>query len=422
MMKRLLTGSMFLAVLGLQAQTLSEYYRIAADNNPGLQAQYRQVEAALQQVPQMRSLPDPTLSVSAFGQMVETRVGPQQARFSLSQMFPWFGTLNAQGNAAARMAEARYQVFLDARNKLYYEVAAAYYPLFELREWTRIEQENIEILESYKNISNSKFKNGMGSMVDVLRVDIMLQESKTSLEILTRKERPLRTAFNKLLNRNELEPVVISDSLVIEEVPVAVMEDSLLLNHPLMAAMDMQVQAGEEAERAAHLKGLPKWGIGVDYILVGEREDLPAGSPNIPSDNGKDAIMPMVSVTLPIFRGKYRSSVREAQLMQDQYTFEKNELANRLYANFQSAVFELERQRDLVHLLDRQILESQRALNLLFTAYGTSGKDFEEVLRMQQQLLQFNKLRITALTQHRLAAAQLEYITAKFTENENGEQ
>lgn len=421
MMKRIFTGMLLLAVLGLQAQTLSNYYRIAADNNPGLQAQYREVEAALQQVPQMRSLPDPTLSVSAFGQMVETRVGPQQARFSLSQMFPWFGTLNAQGNAATRMAEARFQAFLDARNKLYYEVAAAYYPLFELREWTRIEQENLEILESYKTISNSKFKNGMGTMVDVLRVDIMLQESRTNLDILMQKEKPLRTSFNKLLNRDELDPVVILDSLALEPVPVTALEDSLLVNHPLLNAMDMQVLAGEEAERAAFLQGLPKLGVGVDYILIGEREDLPAGSPNIPVDNGKDAIMPMVSVTLPIFRGKYRASVREAQLMQERYAFQKNEVANRLTASFQSAVYELNRQQDLVELLDRQILESQQALNLLFTAYGNSGKDFEEVLRMQQQLLQFNKLKITALTQHRLAAAQLEYITAKYSGNENGD-
>ena len=155
-MKNVFTMILVFISIGSYSQTLEEYFKIAAENNPGLLSQYKEFEAALQKVPQVSTLPDPSLSVSAFGQMVETRVGPQKARFSLSQMFPWFGTLKTQGDAAALMAEAKYQSFLDARNKLYFEVSAAYYPLYELQEWIKIEERNIAILESYKTISNSK--------------------------------------------------------------------------------------------------------------------------------------------------------------------------------------------------------------------------------------------------------------------------
>ena len=111
-----------LIILGVtagQAQTLDDYFRNAAENNPGLQAKYKEFEAALQKVPQVSTLPDPTFSFGYFISPVETRVGPQQAKFSLTQMFPWFGTLKAQGNAAALMAEAKYQSFLDARKQLF---------------------------------------------------------------------------------------------------------------------------------------------------------------------------------------------------------------------------------------------------------------------------------------------------------------
>jgi outer membrane protein, heavy metal efflux system len=91
------------------AQTLDDYFKIAAENNPGLQAVYKEYEAALQKVPQVSTLPDPVFSFGYFISPVETRVGPQQAKFSLTQMFPWFGTLKAQGDAAALMAEAKYQ-------------------------------------------------------------------------------------------------------------------------------------------------------------------------------------------------------------------------------------------------------------------------------------------------------------------------
>lgn len=75
---------------------LDNYVQVAEKNNPGLKAKYAAFEAAIQQIPQVSSLEDPTFTVAAFGQMVETRVGQQMARLSLSQMFPWFGTLAAK--------------------------------------------------------------------------------------------------------------------------------------------------------------------------------------------------------------------------------------------------------------------------------------------------------------------------------------
>lgn len=411
-MKKIITLLLLFTCLGIKAQTLEDYFLIAADNNPGLLSQHKEFEAALQKVPQVSSLPDPSLSVSAFGRMVETRVGPQQARFSLSQMFPWFGTLKAQGDAATLLAESKYQSFLDARNKLYYEVSAAYFPLYELKEWMKIEERNIAILESYKTISNSKFKNGNGTLVDVLRVDIMLKEAKTNLEILNKKEKPLLASFNKLLNRNEIESVSITDTIKMEPVLIDYTKDSLVVDHPLLNSLELRVKASQASERAAVKQGFPKMGVGLDYIMVGEREDLAPGA-TAPPDNGQDAFMPMVTVTLPIFRGKYTAAVKEAQLMQDSYSLQRIEIANSLNSNYEMAIFDIRQQTDLVTLFDEQIKESEQVLNLLFTAYGNSGKDFEEVLRMQQQLLKYDKLKITALSQYRIAIAKLDYITAK---------
>jgi outer membrane protein TolC len=406
-MKNIIIALILFGGLGSQAQTLDEYFKIAAGNNPGLLSQYREFEAALQKVPQVSTLPDPSFSFGYFVSPVETRVGPQQARFSLTQMFPWFGTLKAQGDAATLMAEAKYQSFLDAKNKLYYEVSAAYFPLYELKEWIKIEENNIAILESYKTISNSKFKNGNGTLVDVLRVDIMLKEAKTTLGILNKKEKPLMASFNKLLNRDEMQPVTITDNIVVEPVLSGYNKDAFIVDHPLMNSIDLKTKASEASERAAIKQGFPKLGLGLDYVMVGERTDMTL------VDNGKDVLMPMLTVTLPIFRGKYKAAVKEAQLMQESYSFQKKEIANSLNSNYEMALFDIRQQTDLVSLFDEQIEESKQALNLLYTAYGNSGKDFEEVLRMQQQLLKYDKLKITALSQYRIAMAKLDYITAK---------
>ena len=65
---------------------------MAAQNNPEMKSAYAHFEAAMQKSPQVVRCSDPTLTMSAFGRMVETRVGSQEARFSFMQMFPWFGT------------------------------------------------------------------------------------------------------------------------------------------------------------------------------------------------------------------------------------------------------------------------------------------------------------------------------------------
>lgn len=389
------------------AQSLDEYFKIAAENNPGLQAKYKSFEAAMERVAQVSSLPDPNLSFGYFISPVETRVGPQRARFSLTQMFPWFGTLKAQEDVATLMAEAKYQEFLDARNKLLYQVAAAYYPLYELKRLVEIENENISILSSYKDIASVKFQNGKGAMVDVLRVDIMLKDAATNLSILEQKKKPLETRFNKLLNRQEDETIIVQDSLYVENLPVTYRRDSLLTSNPLLDELDLKIKASEAQELAATKQGMPKIGVGLDYVIVGQRTDM-----SVP-DNGQDVLMPMVTMSLPIFRGKYKAAQKEAQLMQESYALQKEDAVNRLTSTYEMIWFEIQKQLDQIILYEDQIITSQQSLNLLFTAYGNSGKDFEEVLRMQQQILKYQKMKATALSDYNIAIAELDYITAK---------
>lgn len=389
------------------AQIPDDYYKIAAENNPGLVAAYKEYEAEMQKIPQVSTLPDPQFSFGYFISPVETRLGPQKARLSLTQLFPWFGTLKAQGDAAALLAEAKFQNFIDVRNKLYYRVASAYYPLYELKELIRIEQENIRILESYKTVATHKFENGSGTMVDVLRADIMLQEAQTNIEILSNKERPLLTAFNKLLNRSEDERVDITDSLKADILSDNFRRDSLITANPKLKALDLKIQSGEAAELAMQKQGMPRLGVGLDYVIVGERDDI------VIPDNGRDILMPMVTVSIPIFRSKYKASVKEAQLMQESYTYQKQEVANALISEYEMGWYQVQQQLQLLSLYEQQIETSRQSLNLIFTSYGNSSKEFEEVLRMQQQLLKYQKMRAAALTQYHIAVEKINYLTSK---------
>jgi outer membrane protein TolC len=401
-----------------KAQNLEEYFVMAAENNPKVQADYKEFEIALQKIAQVNALPDPTLSLGYFLSAIETRVGAQRARVELSQMFPWFGTLQAKENLAALQAEAMYQRFLNSKNQLFYQVSSAYYPLYELEKLKEIEKQNIEILKTYKNIATIKFENGQGSMVNVLRVDIMLKEAITNLEILTKKEQPLLSRFKQLVNlkeETENENLKLnfssSDSTLLQKsysfTDLALQKDSLLINNPILEELEIQKQASQAKEEVAIKEGLPKIGVGITYIATSKRTDM-----ELPQ-NGKDAIMPMASISLPIYRKKYKAAQKQAQLEQQLFQLKKEDKTNELLTSYDKILFELQKQQDLIKLYDSQIEESEQILRLLYSAYSNAGVDFEEVLRMQQQILMYQKKKIIEQTAYQISVAELNYLTHK---------
>lgn len=398
----LLLGMSFSA----SSQSLEDYFRIGAENNPGLQAKYKAFEAAMEKIPQVGSFQDPNLSFGYFISPVETRVGPQNARFSLTQMFPWFGTLRAQKDVASFMAEAKYQEFLDAKNQLYSQLATVYYPLVETHELINLERENLKILETYYSLATSKFENGQGSLADALRVEIMIQATKTNIEVLQMKIKGSNSWFNSLLSRSHDSPVEISEMLQITDADRQISTDSIQAN-PMLGSIDLKIQASEASVRVAQKQGMPKLGAGVDYVLVGERTDM-----DIP-DNGKNVLMPMVTMSLPIFRGKYKGAQKEAKLMQESYQLEKDELNNKLFGSYYRFSTDMEIQENLISLYSKQVQTSEQTLELLYSAYSNSGNDFEEVLRVQQQLLEYQKMKLKATVAYQTSLAQINYITAK---------
>jgi outer membrane protein TolC len=389
--------------MGFGQAALDEYVELALQNNPGLKASYAEFEATMQRIPQMGALEDPNFRVSSFGQMVETRTGQQMARFSLEQMFPWFGTLKEQRNAAALNAEAVFESFKNDKNELALNVKEAYYPLYELEESIRLSEENLKILSSFKTVAISKFRNGNGQLSDALRVDLMTNEINTEIAVLKEKRKSLAIAFNKLLNRNENEEVIVEPYRAINTATTS--RDSLA-NNPQLEVLRKKVLAAQAQERLAEKQAMPKLGLGVEYIVTQKRPEMTF------ADNGKDAYMAMFSVSLPIYRKKYKASIKESQQMQTSFTAMQAETENNLIAQYEMASFELSRVKQQVDLYSKQVEQTKQIITLLLTAYGNDEANFEEILTMQQMLLKYELLEVTANKEYAVAVAKLEYLTA----------
>jgi len=218
---------------------------------------------------------------------------------------------------------------------------------------------------------------------------------------------PLTTAFNRLLNRPDTSTIQIDDSLSMEALELDFFRDSITSKNPKIKALEKTLASLKAQETVAQKNGLPQIGVGLDYAFIGERTDI-----NIP-DNGKNAFMPMVTMSIPIFRKKYKSAVEESQMLQMAVKYEIEGVENQLITQFEKGYYEAEKALQLDRLYETQRKKTEQVLSLLYTAYSNSGRDFEEVLRMQQQLLKYQMAQATVKVKYFIALAQLEYITAR---------
>ena len=149
----ILLGIVFFAFAKINAQQLASYIQEAQDNNPEIQAFELRYNIAEEKVNEANTLPDTQISAGYFISEPETRTGAQRARFSISQMLPWFGTITARENYASSMAETEFVEIAIAKRKLALSVSQSYYKLYAIRAKQLVLDENIELLETYERLA-----------------------------------------------------------------------------------------------------------------------------------------------------------------------------------------------------------------------------------------------------------------------------
>ncbi|MBC32202.1 MAG: transporter [Muricauda sp.] len=402
-----------LALLGpylFGQKELNQYLEIAAENNPGLQVKFNEYMAAMEKVPQVKSLPDPTVAFGYFIQPVETRVGPQEWRFNMAQSFPWFGLLGAKGDVATELANARFEEFENAKSNLFFEVKTAYYNYYYIEKAIDITKENIEILEIFKRLSVVKIEAGSASIVDELRVELELNDLENQLALFEDIRYALQVKFNNLLNREDQVPINVPETLWQEEIPtgqLSILEEIYASNHQLKS-IDHRLNAFVNQETVAKKEGLPKFNIALNYTVVGENPTSMA------LDNGDDAFLfPSVGISIPIYRKKYRAMVEEAKYMQEMETFRREDTKNSLNTIYENTSKDFNDGDRRIALNKKQSEIAKKVLDILITSYSTDAKDFEEVLRIERQLLKYQLAHQKALTDKNAAVAFIDYLLGK---------
>ena len=393
----------------LQDRQLDAYVREALAANPRLETAWSEVEALEASANLSSALPDPRLAVTGYIRQVETRVGPQNWSFSLTQSFPWFGTLGLREEAADERTRAARAAFDGIALEIITAVKTAYYELVYREQAQHLTEQHIALVQQWEEAARARYASGQGSYADLVKVQVELGMLGDTLAGLRDRRRPLSADLNALLDRRD--DVEIKTLVLPPAVPLSLgpgqLTARLLADNPQLMAWDHRGREYLAAGELAGKQGYPGFFVGLNYILTGE-----ARMPGV-AGSGTDALMATVGMTLPIWRGKYEAAGQEAASRYQAAAFARRERANALGAELQTYLFRYREAARKLELYGTTLVAMGRqSLQAVQSAFESGSSGFLDLVDARRMLLEFELSAARAAIDLRINQAEIERLVA----------
>lgn len=379
----------------------------AMANNPDLQAAKERWEMGQQKIVQSLSLDDPRLSFSLSNYPVDSFADDETPmtgkEIQLSQMFPFPGKLAARGDMAEQQALWYRGVYEDYRLQLIGQVKDAWYRLYFLRRAIDITHKNIAILEDFIRLTETRYAVGIGLQQDVLKAGVERSKLRDKLFDLEQQRTSVLADLNRMTGRPSDAGLTLPDdiSFTAIEVELKGLMDLSRNNRPMFTAYEAMIDRYRAQRRLAKLDYYPDFNVYAGYRI---REDV-MGDPAA----GSDFISAGVSINLPIWQGKRRASVAEADSALRMAMSQLGDMRNRVDYSISDQLAKMNKNRDLVALYRTGIIpQAEQSYEASLAAYRTGATDFLNLLDGLMTLYRYRIDYHRALSDHERSVAGLE--------------
>ncbi len=391
---------------------LDSLQRLAAQNNPELKVLFYQYKAQLKQADINAALPDPQVM---FGYLIapqNTDMMVNRFQASITQSFPWFGTQKTKKKVAQLQAKSAYYNFLNQKNILFAQVAIWYYRLYGLQQKIHAHQKGLNLLESVRQVAHSQYINGAATLADVLSTDMRIAERQSKIEDLRAKRRPYRHQIETLVD-TLLTVIDFPDSLLQKDrlwIPVN-FEKQMRNQNQQLAALAWQAKAYRYQEKAAQKSGLPHFSIGVGYMNMEMGSKHTAG-----------IVFPKIGISIPLNRKKYKAMEAKAQLLTKATLSQQKAVQNDLSVQLSVWQRKYQKAKRKIDLYTSLCQTARQTQQILLQSYSNGKTGFDEVLKMEQQALDYAVSKIQAQVSLKKYACQIKsLIPDNFVKNNNHE-
>lgn len=390
-LKPMIFVAFLLVSFGSFSQNPQEYIDFALRHNPVVKAADKEISIAQEKISEAASLSNTEFSASyALGKSMPMM---EKSAFSVMQYFPWFGSISARKELASAGAEAGKTELELLKKQLVFEISQRYYQLFGLQKTREILDDKISLLTTYEEMAVKAVETGKTSMVYVLKLQMKKDELENERQVVTENLQAEKIRFNKLLNRPENEEILLPESLSVSE-ETRDEDPGQLDAHPEVRKFEKLSEIASFSDQVNRKESAPQLGVGMEYALYTDYPDM---------------VMPMVSLSIPIFTKKYKSVARQNQLYREQLVFQQEARKNELLGELEAAI----RNRNAARFSYRSRLKNleqvRNATKILLSNYAAGIVDFRELLDLQELELDYSIKQLEALVLFYEQSAKIDY-------------
>jgi len=361
----------------------------ALEGNPRVRAALLELRAAESRAAQAATLPDPAISFTQHVVGPQTRVGPQLSNVSVTQSFPWFGTLSDRRAIAGTASAMQGQSYHEQRAEVVRQVKLAYYDLAYIDAALRITGEEEQLLLHYEALARARYAQGFGQQQEVVKLQAEVTGVLNRRQELLRQRTDREASLNVLANRPvnaRVPPVTIG-----ERPAVSLDDDQLqatgLGERPEVRSARLRIERDEHGVSLARRRYRPGLTIGVVWGNVLGRRDDP-GREEPPPDNGRDSWSLTLGAGIPVFRGSYGAGVREAAARLSAAEEAYRDAVAGVALAVRSTAFRLTTIEGQLELFERALLpQAEQALRATEEAYSGGVTGVLELLDSEEVLL-----------------------------------
>jgi outer membrane protein TolC len=388
----------------LAAARLETLIQEALENNPQIKSAEQQQMAVTQRVEQVSALDDPMFTYTHWFSSVETRVGPLQNSFMLSQRLPFFGKLRFRGNIAEQDIEVAEQAYKATRRDVTYKVKLTYFDLYWIDQSLSILDEYQRLLQSFQEVASRKYATGMGIQANVLKAHVEISSIKERRLNFAKLREGAAARLHALLGREEATRI---DRVSTVDTTLYVRSEQELVQMALAARQELKATEAliQKAEFGIQLAKRNYW---PDFTISASYTTVPPGRTLAP-DNGKDPWSVQAGINLPIWFGKLKAAVEEVRAARNANRMSYEDLKNEVLAEIQDLFARLKTAEQTIILYQASLIpNAERSLQSVLSSYQTGTLDFLTLLDSERMLLQFRLAYVKELANYRQQIAALQ--------------
>ncbi len=419
------------AAMGQETQQfdLKLVVKTALENHPSLKGSQAQIAGALAQLRQAKAgyMPrvdltasytqlhrDPSFTIAGMGTMVFGEKSNPQLSWIVKLPIFTGGKLEALVKQADAGTKASIFAFERQKQKVALDAIVAYFNVLKAHGFVKVMEDKLKALQSQRDDIAKMIEQGIATRVDLLRAETAVAAAQ---EELTKAKNGEALALAALANAMGLPPETTLQIASEASISDAILPDSptdlksaieeALRQRPELKILEAQLAAAREGIRVAKSEQRPQIGLMLQYDA--ERQ-------TIMPDMGR--WLAGVMLTMNLFDGgSTKAAIDKARSDVERLEAAVAELRNGIALEVTNAFLTVESAKERVKVAEKAVETAQEGIRLVRLGYQNGVNTITDFLTAQSELTQAQVALVIALSDLRIAEAQLWFALGRDPES-----